>query len=89
MTYRLNQLAPGSYDLLLNGEIIGSVVRSGSRGNDITWTAELLLDSPEKQRPKPFIQAEKTFKTLEEVCARVSSNQASSPNWVIEGGRHP
>ncbi len=29
MTYSLTQLAPGAYDLLLNGEIIGSVVRNG------------------------------------------------------------
>jgi hypothetical protein len=31
MTYRLIQLAPGAYDLLLHGEVVGSVVRNGSR----------------------------------------------------------
>ena len=30
MTYSLIQLAPGAFDLLLNGEVIASVVRNGS-----------------------------------------------------------
>jgi len=30
MTYSLIQLAPGAYDLLLNGKVIGSVVRNSS-----------------------------------------------------------
>ena len=41
MTYRLIQLAPGAYDLLLQDIIVGSVVRNGSR-QPYTWTAELL-----------------------------------------------
>jgi hypothetical protein len=41
MTYSLTQLAPGAYDLLLNGEVMGSVVRHSSR-QPYTWTAELL-----------------------------------------------
>lgn len=69
MAYQLIQLAPGSYDLLLNGEIIGSVVRSGSRRGDATWTAELLEDGPMETRPTPFTQVEHTFETLEDVCA--------------------
>jgi hypothetical protein len=28
MTYNLIQLAPGAYDLLLHGEVVGSVVRT-------------------------------------------------------------
>ncbi len=69
MAYQLTQLAPGSYDLLLDGEIIGSVVRSGSHSDDVTWTAELLEDSPMETRPTPFTQVEHTFTTLEDVCA--------------------
>jgi hypothetical protein len=69
MAYRLIQLAPGSYDLLLNGEIIGSIVRSGSRTDQVTWTAELLNDSAPGQRPAPFAEVEHTFQTLEEVRA--------------------
>ena len=69
MAYQLTQLAPGSYDLLLNGEIIGSVVRSGSRSGGTGWTAELLEDGPMSSRPMPFTQVEHTFVTLEEICA--------------------
>jgi hypothetical protein len=69
VAYQLIQLAPGSYDLLLDGEIIGSVVRSGSRSGDATWTAELLEDGPMETRPTPFTQVEHTFGTLEDVCA--------------------
>ncbi|WP_414476386.1 hypothetical protein [Microvirga sp. M2] len=45
VTYRLIQLAPGAYDLLLHGEVVGSAVRSGSR-QPYTRTAELLEDLP-------------------------------------------
>jgi hypothetical protein len=67
MTYSLTQLAPGAYDLLLNGEIIGSVVRNGSR-QPYTWTAELLEDLPQGKRPAPFKEIEHNFLTLEELC---------------------
>src|SRR5688572_29130646 len=43
MPYTLSRLAPGSYDVLLDGVIIASLVRSGET-NRATWTAELLLD---------------------------------------------
>lgn len=69
MPYRLIQLAPGSYDLLLDGEIIGSIVRSGTRTDQVTWTAELLNDPAPGQWPLPFTQVEHTFRTLEEACA--------------------
>ena len=41
MAYKLSQLAPGSYDVVLNGVIIASLVRSGHT-REPTWTAELL-----------------------------------------------
>jgi hypothetical protein len=69
MPYRLIQLAPGSYDLLLDDELIGSVVRSGARTDQVTWTAELLNAPSPGQGPLPFTQVEHTFRTLEEVCA--------------------
>jgi hypothetical protein len=69
MTYSLVQLAPGAYDLLLNGEVIGSVVRAGHHSKDTTWTAELLEDLPRIKRPAPFEEIEHDFATLEEVCA--------------------
>ena len=35
MAYTLHRLAPGSYDILLNGEVIGSIVRNVSAQGDI------------------------------------------------------
>jgi hypothetical protein len=57
MTYSLSQLAPGAYDLLLNGEVVGSVVRNSSY-QPYTWTAELLEDLPPARRPAPFTEVE-------------------------------
>ncbi len=63
MIYTLSRLAPGSYDVLLNGIIIASLVRSGTNEN-ATWTAELLADLPPGERPAPFIEQEHTFASL-------------------------
>jgi hypothetical protein len=84
MTYSLVQLAPGAYDLLLNGQVMGSVVRAGHRSTHTTWTAELLEDLPQSRRPAPFKQIEHDFATLEEVCGwlgnpPVQSNFGRSP----------
>ncbi|MBM1170072.1 hypothetical protein [Microvirga arabica] len=65
MAYRLSRLAAGSYDVLLHGVIIASLVQSG-RTDDATWTAELLLDLPPGERPAPFTELEHTFSSLEE-----------------------
>ena len=65
MSYRLLKLAPGSYDVLLNGVIIASLVRSGQT-NDATWSAELLVDLPPEEMPAPFTDPEHTFTSLEE-----------------------
>lgn len=84
MTYTLQQLAPGSYDLVLDGTIIGSVVRNVSPGGrEEGWSAELLEDLPPEQRPRPFSGIEHAFDTLEaakawlggaDVVESVSSN---------------
>ena len=68
MTYRLIQLAPGSYDLLLSDVIVASVVRSSSR-DPVVWTAELLEEAPASQRPAPFTKIEHDFATFGELCA--------------------
>jgi hypothetical protein len=65
MIYKLSRLAPGSYDIVLNGIIIASLVRSGQT-HEATWTAELLVDLPLEERPAPFMEIEHTFKSLEE-----------------------
>jgi hypothetical protein len=63
MSYRLSWLALGSYDVLLNGIIIASLVRSGP-GENATWTVELLVDLPPGERPAPFTEQEHTFASL-------------------------
>jgi hypothetical protein len=65
MTYKLSRLASGSYDVLLNGVIIASLVRSGDT-DDATWTAELLVALPAGERPAPFTEMEHTFSSLEQ-----------------------
>ena len=65
MAYKLSRLAPGSYDVLLHGVIIASLVRSGET-NSATWTAELLVELPTDERPTPFTEMEHTFGSLEE-----------------------
>jgi hypothetical protein len=45
-------IAPGSYDVLLDGVIIASLVRSSETSNAI-WTAELLEDVHPRRRPAP------------------------------------
>jgi hypothetical protein len=65
MTYRLTKLAPGSYDVWRNGEIIASLVRSGQT-DDAIWTAELLVEPERGEMPAPFTAPEHTFASLEE-----------------------
>jgi hypothetical protein len=65
VTYTLSRLAPGSYDVLLDGEIIASLARNG-RHSDSTWSAELLKDVPAGDMPAPFAEPEHTFRNLEE-----------------------
>jgi hypothetical protein len=66
MTYCLFRLAPGSYDVLLNGEIVASLVRSGS--DTPRWTVELLSDLPPEERPAPFREIEHELANLEEAA---------------------
>ncbi|APT35079.1 hypothetical protein MCBMB27_05788 (plasmid) [Methylobacterium phyllosphaerae] len=40
MPYTLQRLAAGSYDLLLDRDVVGSVVRSLSKGGDIRGCSE-------------------------------------------------
>jgi len=63
--YKLSRLAAGSYDVLLHGVIIASLVRSGDTDN-ATWTAELLVDLPPEEMPAPFTVMEHMFGSLEE-----------------------
>jgi hypothetical protein len=65
MTYELSQLAPGSYDVLLNGTMIASLVRSGQTESS-TWTVELLEEVRPSDMSMPFTEHEHTFGSLKE-----------------------
>jgi hypothetical protein len=67
MTYRLIQLAAGSYDVILDGEIVASVVRVKIQ-QGATWYAELLEELPREKRPQPFQEIEHQFGSLEDIC---------------------
>jgi hypothetical protein len=64
MTYVLYKLAPGSYDLELEGELIGGVVSTVSPG-ETSWIAELLDPVSAGKYPAPFSAPEHEFPTLE------------------------
>jgi hypothetical protein len=78
MSYQLIQLAPGSYDILLDDRIIGSVVKGGSRTTPV-WIAELLEDLPSEQRPPPFTSIEHQFGSFEDLCVWLGGPQVT-PN---------
>ena len=58
MRYTLFRLAPGSYDVLLDGVIVASLVR----GEGATWAAELLSV---EHIPAPLTAAEHAFESFE------------------------
>lgn len=64
MTYNIEQLAPGSYDVLLDGVVIAALVRIVSRsGPSDMWQIELLDEMPPAARPGPFTSQWHTFKS--------------------------
>ncbi|MCJ2051245.1 hypothetical protein [Methylobacterium sp. J-070] len=68
MTYTLHRLAAGSYDLILQGAIVGTVVREVARNGEVRcWYAELL--SPAPPLPAPFAHEAHRFDTLEATVA--------------------
>lgn len=63
MPYTLHRLAPGSYDLILDGAIVGSVVREEAESGFVRgWYAELLSAAP--PLPLPFTLEAHRFDTL-------------------------
>ncbi len=66
MAYKLVRLAAGSYDVVLNGVIVASLVMSETPSRVRTWTAELLIDMPPEERPAPFVEVEHHFGSFEE-----------------------
>jgi hypothetical protein len=55
MTYTVQQLAPGSYDVLPNGALVASLVREVGRSGAVReWLIELLDETTPAERPAPF-----------------------------------
>jgi hypothetical protein len=65
--YKLIRLAPGSYDVFLDGVVVASLVQA--RVDRPVWLAELLRDLPIGERPAPFKRLEHTFSSLDEALA--------------------
>ena len=64
VTYTVEQLAPGSFDVLLDGALIASLVRNVHRdGPADTWVVELLDEVPAIKRPEPFTNQRHIFKS--------------------------
>ena len=67
MSYSLHRLAPGSYDVLRQGEIIASLVNAPFANGRARWFAEL-LDVEAAERPPPFSNEEHEFGSLAAAC---------------------
>ncbi len=62
MTYTVEQLAPGSYDVLLNASLIAALVRDAdSGGSDDEWRIDLLDEVPASERPSPLYRSATPF----------------------------
>ena len=65
MPYTLHRLSAGSYDLLLRGKIIGSVVRNfPSLGTSEDGVLSSSRSAFPAQRPKPFTKSGHAFRSL-------------------------
>ena len=71
MAYTLYRLVAGSYDIVLDDKIIGSLVLNPAHRS--IWTAELLTEVEPQQRPAPFVETEHRFRKLEDVLAWLGS----------------
>ncbi|WCS28888.1 hypothetical protein LOK46_32370 (plasmid) [Methylobacterium sp. NMS14P] len=67
MTYTVQQLAPGSYDVLLDGAVVASLVREVDRGGTAReWLVDLLNELSPAERPEPFTAQQHAFDTRAE-----------------------
>lgn len=69
MPYVLERLAPGSYDVLLDGAVVASLTRSSEASvRNARWSAELLAEEPAAGRPAPFREIAYEFESFVEAC---------------------
>ena len=79
MPYTLQRLAAGSYDLLLDGAVVGSVVREVANSGHVRgWRAELMSGEP--PLPAPFTQETHEFKSFEATVSWLGGS------LLVEGG---
>ncbi|MDP4027214.1 hypothetical protein Q8W71_32080 [Methylobacterium sp. NEAU 140] len=79
MTYTLEQLAPGSYDVLLNGVVIAGLVRSVHRsGPGSDWQIELLDEMPAAERSAPFTAQKHFFRSQSAALAWLGIREAAA-----------
>ena len=62
-TYSIRQLAPGSFDVLLDGALVAALVH-GIDGLDDGWQVDLLDEKSFSDRPPPFTAQSHTFPSL-------------------------
>ncbi|MCJ2020743.1 hypothetical protein MKK84_25500 [Methylobacterium sp. E-065] len=64
MTYTVQQLAAGSYDVLVDGALVAALAREVDRsGVTREWLVELLDETPPAERPAPFTAQSHAFET--------------------------
>ena len=64
MTYTVEQLALGSYDVLLDGSPVAALVRVIERqGLSDQWQIDLLEETSPADRPTPFTAQSHTFQS--------------------------
>lgn len=65
MSYSIELLAPGSYDVLRNGSLVAGLVREVD-SSDTTrgWVVELLDEMPPGDLPTPFTSQRHAFGSL-------------------------
>lgn len=67
MTYTVEQLAAGSYDVLLDGALVASLVHEVDRsGTAVEWLVDLLDETSPTERPAPFTAQQHAFRTRAE-----------------------
>ena len=85
MPYRLIRLAPGGYDLEIDGAVIASVVRDGSHGHHaVRWVLAELLDDA-GPRPAPFVESVHEFGSFDEAAAWLGNSDTVSAPRVVWG----
>ncbi|QGY03536.1 hypothetical protein MMSR116_17820 [Methylobacterium mesophilicum SR1.6/6] len=72
MTYSVRRLAAGSYDVLLNGCLVASLVREiDHSGTPREWLVDLLDEVPPATWPAPFTAQQHAF-----------ASQAAALKWL-------